>query len=117
MTALPKHGSLAADKALLADSGDMKVSGNPGLDAGKNRRQQALLKTISHVAYVLKSNVVPLIAFILFFLLILAAVLGPWITPYDPLQTNTAMALKAPSMAHWFGTDQLGRDVFSRVVA
>ena len=36
--------------------------------------------------------------------------------PYDPLASDTAAALQAPSRAHWFGTDQLGRDIFSRVV-
>ena len=36
--------------------------------------------------------------------------------PYDPLASDTAPALKAPSRAHWFGTDQLGRDMFSRVI-
>ena len=46
----------------------------------------------------------------------LAAVLGPYIVPYDPLASDTAAALKPPSAAHWFGTDQLGRDVFSRVI-
>ena len=35
---------------------------------------------------------------------------------YSPLQSNAAMALKPPSAAHWFGTDQLGRDIFSRVL-
>ena len=38
------------------------------------------------------------------------------LAPYDPLASNTAMALKPPSAAHWFGTDQLGRDIFSRVL-
>ena len=46
----------------------------------------------------------------------LAAVFGPHIVPYDPLQSDTAQALKPPNAHHWFGTDQLGRDVFSRVV-
>jgi peptide/nickel transport system permease protein len=36
--------------------------------------------------------------------------------PYDPLASNTAEALRPPSAHHWFGTDQLGRDIFSRVV-
>jgi peptide/nickel transport system permease protein len=49
--------------------------------------------------------------------LLLCALLGPWIVPFDPIATNTAVALQPPSAAHWFGTDQLGRDVFSRVVA
>ena len=45
-----------------------------------------------------------------------AALFGPYIVPYDPLASDTAAALKPPSAAHWFGTDQLGRDIFSRVV-
>lgn len=49
-------------------------------------------------------------------LFLCCALLGPWIVPYDPIATDTAVALRPPSAAHWFGTDQLGRDVFSRVV-
>jgi peptide/nickel transport system permease protein len=49
-------------------------------------------------------------------LLILAAI-GPDIVPFDPLATNPSAALRPPSPAHWFGTDLLGRDVFSRVIA
>lgn len=49
-------------------------------------------------------------------LLIALAVLGPWIAPQDPLASDAAMALRAPSAAHWFGTDQIGRDIFSRVL-
>src|SRR5207244_6789374 len=41
---------------------------------------------------------------------------GPYVLPYDPLASDTAAALTPPSAAHWFGTDQLGRDIFSRVV-
>ena len=64
----------------------------------------------------LGENPVTGFAFALFVLIVLAAVLGPHIVPYDPLASDTAEALKPPSLAHWFGTDQLGRDVFSRVV-
>ena len=69
-----------------------------------------------HSRYVLAQNPVTGIAFALFFLLLLAALFGPQIAPYDPLASNTAQALKPPSAQHWFGTDQLGRDVFSRVI-
>lgn len=72
--------------------------------------------TIKHVRYVLTENPVTLFAFALFGFILLCAILGPWIAPYDPLQTNAAMALKPPSAAHWFGTDALGRDIFSRVL-
>jgi peptide/nickel transport system permease protein len=40
----------------------------------------------------------------------------PSLAPYHPLASDTALALTGPSAAHWFGTDQLGRDIFSRVV-
>jgi peptide/nickel transport system permease protein len=72
--------------------------------------------TIRHVRYVLTENPVTLFAFGLFGLILLCAIFGPWIAPYNPLQTNAAMALKPPSAAHWFGTDSLGRDIFSRVL-
>ena len=49
--------------------------------------------------------------------LMLLAVLGPWITPYDPDAFSIRSRLAAPSAAHWFGTDEFGRDVFSRVLA
>ncbi len=72
--------------------------------------------TIKHVRYVLTENPVTLFAFGLFGFILLCAIFGPWIAPYNPLQTNAAMALKPPSAAHWFGTDSLGRDIFSRVL-
>src|SRR3954452_5311083 len=73
--------------------------------------------TLKHARYVIGENPVTAFAFALFVLIVLAALLGPHIVPYDPLASDTAAALKAPSRAHWFGTDQLGRDVFSRVIS
>jgi peptide/nickel transport system permease protein len=49
-------------------------------------------------------------------LLALAAALAPLILPYDPTRLDLAGGLQAPSLAHWFGTDQLGRDVLTRVI-
>jgi peptide/nickel transport system permease protein len=46
----------------------------------------------------------------------LVAVFAPLIAPYDPLAQQIGNRLKPPSSEHWFGTDELGRDVFSRVV-
>ncbi len=79
--------------------------------------QGGITATLKHARYVIGENPVTGFAFALFVLIVFAAVLGPYIVPYDPLASNTAMSLKPPSRAHWFGTDQLGRDVFSRVVA
>jgi len=72
--------------------------------------------TLKHIRYVLTENPVTLFAFALFGFILLCAIFGPWIAPYNPLQTNAAMALKPPSAMHWFGTDSLGRDIFSRVL-
>jgi peptide/nickel transport system permease protein len=47
---------------------------------------------------------------------VLLAVLAPLIMPYDPIATSWSLVRKAPSAQHWFGTDELGRDVFVRVV-
>jgi peptide/nickel transport system permease protein len=73
-------------------------------------------RLLRHARHVLMSNPVTLFAFALALLIFAAAIFGPSIVPYDPLQTNAALQLKPPSWSHWFGTDQLGRDVFSRVV-
>ena len=84
--------------------------------AGKAAPARAALRRRSrHARYVIGENPVTGFAFGLFVLIVLAALLGPYIVPYDPLASDTAAALKPPSRAHWFGTDQLGRDVFSRV--
>ena len=72
--------------------------------------------TLQHVIHVLRANPVTLIAFGMFAFLILSALFGPSLVPYDPLATDAANALQPPSLAHWFGTDQIGRDVFSRVI-
>ena len=47
---------------------------------------------------------------------VLAAFLAPLISPYDPNTGDTTQRLLAPSGSHWFGTDQLGRDIFSRIL-
>ncbi|MCU0868481.1 MAG: ABC transporter permease [Burkholderiales bacterium] len=48
--------------------------------------------------------------------LVLAGIGAPWLTPWDPLRQDYGAALQAPSAAHWFGTDSLGRDVFARAL-
>ena len=69
-----------------------------------------------HLAYVLRENPVTMLAFVMFGLIILSAVFGPALVPYDPLETNAVKVLQPPSWGHWFGTDNVGRDVFSRVI-
>jgi len=66
--------------------------------------------------YVVAENPVTGVAFALFLLFVVIAVFGPSLAPHSPLASNTAEALRPPSAQHWFGTDQLGRDVFSRLI-
>ena len=55
-------------------------------------------------------------ALVVVVLLILLAVLAPWVAPYDPTATSFATVRKPPSWAHWLGTDEVGRDMLSRVI-
>jgi peptide/nickel transport system permease protein len=48
--------------------------------------------------------------------LVLAAILAPFVTFYDPNKIDTAKQLAPPSISQWFGTDQVGRDIFSRII-
>jgi peptide/nickel transport system permease protein len=47
---------------------------------------------------------------------IMLAAFAPWVVPYDPIATSWTLVRKPPSSLHWFGTDDLGRDVLARVV-
>ncbi|MCW5733627.1 MAG: ABC transporter permease [Enhydrobacter sp.] len=55
-------------------------------------------------------------ALVVVVILVLLAVLAPWIAPYDPTATSFSTVRKPPSWAHWFGTDEVGRDVLSRIL-
>jgi peptide/nickel transport system permease protein len=71
---------------------------------------------LRHFRYVMGDNPVTLAAFCLFAVLVAFALFGGVIAPFDPLATDAANALQPPSWRHWFGTDQVGRDVLSRVI-
>jgi peptide/nickel transport system permease protein len=60
-----------------------------------------------------KGAVAGLVVIVIFIVL---AVLAPLIVPYDPVATSWTLVRKPPSALHWFGTDDLGRDIFSRVI-
>lgn len=50
-------------------------------------------------------------------LLLIAAIAGPWIAPYDPDEVELMRRLQPPNLTHWLGTDHLGRDILSRLIA
>lgn len=57
-----------------------------------------------------------LVGLIMFAALILLTVFIPFISPYDPSEQNLSAFLQPPSAEHWLGTDQLGRDLFTRLI-
>jgi peptide/nickel transport system permease protein len=64
----------------------------------------------------LKKDPLGMAGFVLVSLLLLVTVFAAWLAPYDPFEVNVHDRLSSPSAAHWLGTDQLGRDILSRVL-
>jgi peptide/nickel transport system permease protein len=64
----------------------------------------------------LKQRKSALIALFVIVALILIAIFAPLIAPYDPTKQSWSAVRKAPSLAHWFGTDEVGRDILSRII-
>jgi peptide/nickel transport system permease protein len=65
----------------------------------------------------LKNDPMGLAGLILVMIVVFCGVFGPWITPFDPFKIVVPDKFQAPSLHHLLGTDNLGRDVFSRVIA
>lgn len=75
-------------------------------------RRSKIISLISRI----RLDPLGLCGLILVALMVLSAVLASWLIPYDPIALDILHRLEPPSMAHLMGTDQLGRDVFSRVI-
>ena len=88
----------------------------PTAEVTPTHAASGMAATLQHTRYILAGNLVTAFAFGLLVLIVIAAIVGPSLVPHDPLASDTAAALKPPSAHHWFGTDQLGRDIFSRVI-
>ncbi len=70
----------------------------------------------SGVSATLLRNPSAVIGALIILLVALMAILAPWLAPYDPVSINLADRLSPPSPQHWFGADELGRDILSRVM-
>lgn len=64
----------------------------------------------------LVQNKAAVVGMVVIILLVLIAVFGRWIMPYDPNYGDMSVNKQTPSAAHWFGTDEQGRDIFSRII-
>ena len=63
-----------------------------------------------------QSRRIAVVAGIFVVLQIVLALAAPWVAPYDPLAQDIVARMKGPSLAHWLGTDHLGRDILSRIL-
>src|SRR3954471_5806994 len=65
---------------------------------------------------VLRNNLLATAGICMVIVFICFALFAPWIAPQDPAKIDLPQRLQSSSATHWFGTDELGRDIFSRVV-
>jgi peptide/nickel transport system permease protein len=85
------------------------------LQQGKPQPERRATHSIEFVKSVLRNRLAAL-GVLIVGILILAALLAPWIAPYDPEAQFSADARQAPSVKYLFGTDTIGRDNFSRII-
>lgn len=79
-----------------------------GAEALAQRRNRALAKFMANPSALFGATLV--------LVFVALAVFASWIAPYEPNKTNFLMLRKAPSAMHWLGTDEIGRDILSRLI-
>lgn len=89
---------------------------NWALDETPSSPSQALWGRRYRIWLNLKSNPLAMIGLFIIAVFVFIAIFAPWLAPYDPGVQNLGNRLAAPSAQHWFGTDELGRDIFSRIL-
>jgi peptide/nickel transport system permease protein len=92
----------------VADAALIAVPIVPARDELESPSRRALRRLVKR-----KGAVIGLVAIAIFILL---AILAPLVAPYDPIATSWGLVRKPPSALHWFGTDDLGRDILARVI-
>ncbi|MCP8939841.1 ABC transporter permease [Alsobacter sp. SYSU M60028] len=86
------------------------------LDDSPSSRLQARIGRLYRLALAIARNPLAVAGAVIVGLLVLTAAFAPWIATQDPIVQSLGDRLKPPSAAHWMGTDELGRDIWSRVV-
>ena len=78
--------------------------------------RRPILPARAHLLRRLARDKVAVAAALVLSAVVLAAAAAPWIAPYDPYSTDLAKVMQPPDGQHWFGTDNTGRDILSRVI-
>ena len=86
------------------------------LDDSPQTRWQASLGQGYRTLRNLMRNPLAMIGLVIIIMLLLVAALAPLIAPYSPIASDLGARLQPPSAAHWLGTDELGRDILSRII-
>ncbi len=79
-------------------------------------RRKPWTEQLRYFWYVSRRSPLTLVGIAIILLLVFVIVAAPWIAPYNPDKVSLIARLRPPSAAHWFGTDEVGRDLFSRVI-
>ena len=93
----------------------MGSSSDIGL-SGIIERYRPFLQDLRHALYLVRRSPLSLLGVILFSGFVFTAALAPYIAPYNPLKLDLMGAFQPPSKEHLFGTDELGRDILSRIL-
>lgn len=86
------------------------------LDESPASRLQANVGRAYRLGHALLRNPLAVLGGVIILLLVLTAAFAPWIAPESPVGQNLSARLLPPSATNWMGTDELGRDIFSRIV-
>ena len=70
----------------------------------------------SKLFYYATAHPLGVVGAVIMFLFVFAAMFAPWLTAYDPIGTNPALALSPPTETHIFGADAMGRDIYARII-
>lgn len=75
-----------------------------------------LYRELKHTIHLIKKSPLTLTGFIIFLGFVIIAISAPYLAPYDPYEMNLDLAFQPPTWKHPFGTDEMGRDILSRVI-
>ena len=92
----------------MAEVAQIPAAANASVVVREGRERSRLQRFLRNRAAAVGATIV--------FLMVILALAAPVLAPYDPLRQDLIANLQGPSRAHWFGTDNLGRDVLSRVM-
>ena len=94
----------------------MAIANTTSISLAENESDQKHRTLWSDAIYRFRKNWLAVGGGIIILVFVLAALIGPYLAPYDFLAQDIIAALQGPSAEHWLGTDELGRDIFSRLL-